>query len=253
MQKKGFTLIEILTVVVIISLVVTMSIPTYKKSRAASLYETAKGQLAQLGTAVQALQRDLLREDIQNGFPSLPNTSYRTQFLKDWHDAGLTANVNTAPETLIECRSLGTHPERNECYTKVLFARGYLHELVFDGTGDRPDMLHNYSFYLCHPDGTGMTPTGGAWRNEYGCKKREANASNGFVTPQPVVSMQLTTEAANPSANDGDIKAYERAQRLPFFRAVFLTDGTIERQSFDQARESEINTSSVPSNPGPLD
>ena len=58
MQKKGFTLLEILLVIVILVVVSLFAVPAYKKSIARSKYNSALGTLVQFGTALQMLKQD---------------------------------------------------------------------------------------------------------------------------------------------------------------------------------------------------
>lgn len=66
MQKKGFTLVEVLTVVLIAAMVVLFAIPNYRKSQDKNRYLTASGVLMELGNGV-----NMLRED----FPEVELTS----------------------------------------------------------------------------------------------------------------------------------------------------------------------------------
>ncbi len=252
MHKRGFTLIEILTVVVIISLVVTMAVPAYKRSKASGQYERAKGQLAQLGMAVKTLQQDLTDLSASCQFPVVSGSSAGVvymEFQHEWQTDGLTLGPNAEENPDIRqvcCKPLPA--ETHKCYGQRLFARGYLNEMVFDN--EEANTLEGYKFYVCNPKATPMSSPSG-WRNAYGCKKRGETGDN-FVSAQPVVSMQLQTAKTNPSESDSDMEEYKRAERLPFFRAVFMSDGTIERQTFEQAKESETSSSSGGGPSGPL-
>ena len=56
MQKKGFTLMEMLIVIIIISVMVVFATPAYKRAQARAKYQASLGTLVQLGAAVQMLR-----------------------------------------------------------------------------------------------------------------------------------------------------------------------------------------------------
>ena len=59
MQKRnGFTLLEVLIVVVIAVSVAAFAVPAYKKTQEKNKYLAAQGVLLDLGTAVRALRAD---------------------------------------------------------------------------------------------------------------------------------------------------------------------------------------------------
>ena len=59
MQKRGFTLLEILIVVIILASVLAFAFPAYKRTQDRNLYTAATGVLIDLGNAVQNFQTDL--------------------------------------------------------------------------------------------------------------------------------------------------------------------------------------------------
>ena len=241
MQKKGFTLIEVLTVIVIISLAVTMSVPAYKRARASSQFEKAKGQLAQIGTAVQAFRRDLS----PNYFPAhmageMVVVPINLRVLKSWQE-GIDPNNDAHQQELSNvCNSILNVDAKNTCLRQVLFERGYLlPSLVFDA---EDDTLYDYAFFICdQEEAIEAFPVGGPiWRNRSGCNVRKDAAGEKLGVAQPVATMQLVLDDTHTEAK------YRREDRLPFFRAVFLSDGTIERKSYAQSVEEETE-----SGPGP--
>lgn len=63
-EGKGFTLIEVLTVVLIGALVVLFAIPNYRKSQDKNRYLTASGVLMELGNGVNILREDFPGVDL---------------------------------------------------------------------------------------------------------------------------------------------------------------------------------------------
>ena len=241
MQNKGFTLIEILTVVVIIAMAVVISVPTYKQSKAASMYQKAQGQLAQIGTAVQAFQRDLY----PRYFPAhdVPETMAMTanhrRIDNGWKDDPvIDKGAGASLQTVCDFHDGDT---ATDCLREVLFERGYLQPLVFNGPNGT---LDNYSFFVCDPYDYSSTVATGAWNNRHGCNRRKGPDSTTLGVAQPVASMELTNNAG--SWDNTAKKSFTNAKRLPYFRAVFLSDGTIERQTYEQARAKETMTEPVP-------
>ncbi|MBP5404050.1 MAG: type II secretion system protein [Elusimicrobiaceae bacterium] len=58
-SKKGFTLTEMLFVVVIAAGILALAMPSYKRARDRSRHQAATGMLMDLGNAVEAITRDL--------------------------------------------------------------------------------------------------------------------------------------------------------------------------------------------------
>ncbi|MBR3631746.1 MAG: type II secretion system protein [Elusimicrobiaceae bacterium] len=66
-ERKGFTLIEVLTVVLIGALVVLFAIPNYRKSQDKNRYLTASGVLMELGNGVNIVREDFPGVDLTSG------------------------------------------------------------------------------------------------------------------------------------------------------------------------------------------
>ncbi len=59
LHRKGFTLVEILFVLIIIATIVAFAVPSYNRTKQRARYEAAVGILVTVGNAVQAINRDL--------------------------------------------------------------------------------------------------------------------------------------------------------------------------------------------------
>ncbi len=123
MRKKGFTLLEVLIVVVIVVSVATFGVPAYKKAQERNKYLAAQGVLIDLGNGLRMLQAQL-EEDYPTSSP-LVESEWQTKSLVD--DAEIDRdNANVA-----------------------LFARKYMAPIPFD----KGNTYKGYSFYLC-PENT---------------------------------------------------------------------------------------------------
>lgn len=126
-NKRGFTLVEILVVVVIALSVMAFAVPAFKKTQERSRYLAAKGILLDLGSAVVSMQSAMSMEG-GGSFPSSKTqitdaisgeTSYLGQ-LKDYSSDGDLA--------------------------KAMFSRKYLNPIPFD---IGKNTYKGYSFYAC--------------------------------------------------------------------------------------------------------
>lgn len=63
-NKKGFTLTEMLFVVVIAAGILALALPSYKKAKERSQYQAATGMLMDLGSAVEAITNDLAMQSL---------------------------------------------------------------------------------------------------------------------------------------------------------------------------------------------
>ena len=68
--QKGFTLLEVLIVVVIAVSVAAFAVPAYKKSQDRNRYMAAQGALIDLGNGVRALRADLAVDAPSKAFPT---------------------------------------------------------------------------------------------------------------------------------------------------------------------------------------
>ena len=88
--KKGFTLLEILIVVVIASSVLAFALPAQKRATDRNKYLAAQGVLLDIGSAVQAKRADLKMAGSTTTFPDpnevtqvLSNATIGTEYLQD--------------------------------------------------------------------------------------------------------------------------------------------------------------------------
>lgn len=59
LHRKGFTLVEILFVLIIIATIVAFAVPSYNRTKQRARYEAAVGVLVNVGNAVQSINQDL--------------------------------------------------------------------------------------------------------------------------------------------------------------------------------------------------
>ena len=68
-QQKGFTLVEILFVLVIAAGIMLWAVPSYKRAQERSRYEAATGVLLDVGSAVVSFKQYLTAQGISTPFP----------------------------------------------------------------------------------------------------------------------------------------------------------------------------------------
>lgn len=126
MQKKnGFTLLEVLIVVVIAVSVAAFSVPAYKKTQEKNKYLAAQGVLVDLGTAVRSVRADLASDNPGDKFPS---GSSPVQVTTAWHSTNMPENKITSSNAKYE-----------------LFRREYMTHIPFDNGST----YKGFSFYVC--------------------------------------------------------------------------------------------------------
>lgn len=130
-RKNGFTLLEVLIVVVIAVSVAAFAVPAYKKTQEKNKYLAAQGVLLDLGTAVRALRADLRAEGGSTKFPS----SAVTMSVDDQTSAGSSLSTEL-------------HDQNVDTLRKSLFSRRYMQPIAYDSGST----YKGFSFVLC-PDG----------------------------------------------------------------------------------------------------
>ncbi len=146
MQKRGFTLLEILIVIVISVSVLAFALPAHKRAQDRNMYSAAVGILMDLGSAVQMLRADFISQGNNSSFPSsvqqvhrlyqVPSTSTSSYYYKGGHDALRNMSMTTA--------------------LYALFSRGYLQDIPFEScTNNHLNCSYKgYNFYICPPAAT---------------------------------------------------------------------------------------------------
>ena len=136
--KRGFTLLEILVVVVIATSVLFFAVPSYKRSKDKSAYTAAQGVLVELRSAMLSM-----RQDLHNVNPSLsvpPNGAIKLNSVwqnKQHQMYGIALNTpieNISGDTILF----------------ALFAKGYLQPIPLDAN----NKFSRYEFYLCPATGS---------------------------------------------------------------------------------------------------
>ena len=152
MQKRGFTLLEILIVVIILASVLAFAFPAYKRTQDRNLYTAATGVLLDLGNAVQNFQTDLATFGNTTSFPS---TCEKTQ--DDWQHP----SAGTAP-VYDDAHFVDLHDMQAVSFPYALFARNYIQPIPYDyctlaystcGSSDAC-VYKGYIFYLCPVNGS---------------------------------------------------------------------------------------------------
>ena len=136
-KRAGFTLLEVLVVVVIAISVTAFAVPAYKKTQERSKFLAAQGVLLDIGNAVLSLRNDLVLvdknpEDAPSSALQLTTTHQNTS--------------NSSYKSVKELRGLdylALSTQANVGY--ALFARGYMEPVPYDSGST----YKGYAFYLC--------------------------------------------------------------------------------------------------------
>lgn len=156
MQKRnGFTLLEVLIVVVIAVSVAAFALPAYKKTQEKNKYMAAQGVLLDLGSAVRAV-----RADMSDG--SFPSGSSPEQVTTSWNSTAAPDNEITSSNAKYE-----------------LFRRKYMAPIPFDSG----NTYKGFSFYVCSETGG----TSGCCRgvgSPVACMKNDALGSSAATKGQ---------------------------------------------------------------------
>ncbi len=126
-NQKGFTLLEVLIVVVIAVSVVAFSVPAYKKTQDRNRFMAAQGVLIDLGNGLRSLQ-----EDLSFPFP----TGYKL-VASHWQNSVMEPDVEITASNA----------------PNALFARRYMSSIPYDSGSNA---YKGYTFYIC-PENTAST------------------------------------------------------------------------------------------------
>lgn len=133
-SNKGFTLLEVLIVVVIAVSVAAFGVPAYKKSQERNRYLAAQGVLMDLGNAVRTFRQDLKIDCISNkvDVKTFPDSTAAVQLRSNWQTTTQEGDLS----------SLTTNADMGA----AMFTRKYLAPIQFP-TGTH--VYKGYSFYIC--------------------------------------------------------------------------------------------------------
>ncbi|MBQ3667526.1 MAG: type II secretion system protein [Elusimicrobiaceae bacterium] len=143
LRRKGFTLVEILFVLVIVAGIVAYAIPAYKRSQERSRYEAAVGTLVSIGNAIESLRKDLSwKENYTFTFPTGAGS-----FQMPVNGTVQLGCIDT-PSYFIRTAAAAN---QNRNFAATLFALNYLEPLASDG----------YNFYGINEEAGKPTVCGG--------------------------------------------------------------------------------------------
>lgn len=143
-KKQGFTLVEMLFVVLIAAGILVFSVPAYKRVQERGKYNAALGTLLDINNAVTALKQDLKMSTGKSvTFPASTSTSKAIQFSGSTNADLFALNVTDWNKGLSDAYS--TSETWNNYFMGALFKFGYLKPLT---------NTSNYSFYVIKGNAT---------------------------------------------------------------------------------------------------
>ena len=150
MFKKGFTLVEILIVVVILASVVAFGVPSYRKAQIRSRFNAALGTLTQLGGGINNLYSDILTYS-GNTWTYAPEEEEEALRPSTLTDSALNSVVRDL--SLTRWGQDGILPDTldwNRAFVLALVVREYMPPLKL-GTGTSAEVVP-YNHYICNPN-----------------------------------------------------------------------------------------------------
>ena len=123
--KQGFTLVEILFVVIIAAGILAFAVPAYKRSQVYSEYQAATGLLMSIGNAVQSASADA------GAFPQSTE--------KEITGSENVSAPDSKSKTITGYLGTTTGSARDTLFVQALFEYGYLHPFKTSSPG--------YKFY----------------------------------------------------------------------------------------------------------
>lgn len=132
MQKKGFTLLEVLIVVVILASVVLFGVPSYKKTQARAKYNASLGTLVQLGEGLRMLYKDSGKVWNQDAKGLNKSNTFKEE---------LIANIELSEDFVLSDLNLSDKSDQ-DAFLAALIARGYM-------TMPRFEETLGYNYYIC--------------------------------------------------------------------------------------------------------
>ena len=138
-KKSGFTLLEILIVLVLSASILAFALPAHKRAQARNKYSAAQGVLTDLASAVLAIRADAATVGGGRLFPPVdtfddlgnlgPTAAWQDETEQDYIDA------KTQPLASMTSGQLRS----------ALFALNYMQPIPYDGT----NTYKGYGFWIC--------------------------------------------------------------------------------------------------------
>ena len=159
MYKKGFTLMEMLFVLVIAATIVAFAVPAYKRSKERAKYEAATGILMDLGSGTVLLLQDM------HHYPGSASSTVSSflSFNSFYHMPKSAVGLDPLPSgKTIKQFILEDPAKKFDHFASAMFNGGYIEP--FDGKTDyefylnygyRPEVCNNKcwgQFCMCLPD-----------------------------------------------------------------------------------------------------
>ena len=116
-RRQGFTLVEVLFVLVIIATVMAYAVPSYRRTKDRAAYDAATGILVDVESAIRAMKRDLTMQNYASNFPD-SGTKQITG------TEGTVSLNNQTLKTYVGAQS--TNAGRDTAFVKGLYTFGYL-------------------------------------------------------------------------------------------------------------------------------
>ena len=164
-HAAGFTLLEVLVVVVIAISVTAFAVPAYKKTQERSKFLAAQGILLDIGSALQSLRTDFFSAGKNgNNAPAAPIRLTTTH----------QKTSDTTYKSIEDAVSLDgvTLSDENTAY--ALFARGYMQRIPYDSSST----YKGYRFYLCPASGTGASGCCRSTETTVACMRQNSSCSS---------------------------------------------------------------------------
>ncbi len=161
MRKYGFTLVEVLFVVIIAAGVLAFAMPAYKRMQERSDYNAALGNLLDVGNAVNALKRDL--KVVKGASVSFPTSA---AFWNATQNGSFTQDVTGTTWNKWLVGHADSSANWNTQFWGALFTFNYLKPL---------QNKKGYSFYVLTPGGNTNSICSGR------CKTSKGDGSNSSV------------------------------------------------------------------------
>ena len=134
-RLRGFTLVEVLIVMVIVASVMAFGLPAYKRAQDKNSYQAALGVLQDIVTSVKQFQQEL--RVVGKTFPQ-ENSQFNVE----------SYPVKISKETCSTQYTLQTAADDDEMVC-ALFQKGYIQPIAWDGGNSTGDSFKGYEFYVC--------------------------------------------------------------------------------------------------------